>query len=66
MFQQALSGYFKQPVEVMVEEQVKRQFLNVMFKQLKNLKEEEPHLFYQSLLLMDTGNHQILLQSMKK
>lgn len=45
----------KQPVEVMVEEQVKRQFLNVMFKQLKNLKEEEPHLFYQSLLLMDTG-----------
>ena len=45
----------KQPVEVMVEEQVKRQFLNVMFKQLKNLKEEEPHLFYQSLLLMDIG-----------
>ena len=39
----------------MVEEQVKRQFLNVMFKQLKNLKEEEPHLFYQSLLLMDIG-----------
>ena len=26
-----------------------------MFKQLKNLKEEEPHLFYQSLLLMDIG-----------
>lgn len=45
----------KQPVEVMVEEQVKKQFLNVMFKQLKNLKEEEPHLFYQSLLLMDIG-----------
>ena len=43
----------KQPVEVMVEEQVKKQFLNIMFKQLKNLKEEEPHLFYQSLLLMD-------------
>lgn len=39
----------------MVEEQVKRQFLNVMFKQLKNLKDEEPHLFYQSLLLMDIG-----------
>ncbi len=45
----------KQPVEVLVEEQVKRQFLNVMFKQLKNLKEEEPHLFYQSLLLLDIG-----------
>jgi len=45
----------KQPVEVMIDEQVKRQFLNVMFKQLKNLKEEEPHLFYQSLLLMDIG-----------
>ena len=30
-------------------------FLNIMFKQLKNLKEEEPHLFYQSLLLMDIG-----------
>ena len=29
----------KQPVEVMVEEQVKKQFLNIMFKQLKNLKD---------------------------
>lgn len=45
----------KQPVEVMVEDQVKRQFLNIMYKQLKNLKEEEPHLFYQSLLLLDIG-----------
>lgn len=45
----------KQPVEVMVKDQVKRQFLNIMYKQLKNLKEEEPHLFYQSLLLLDIG-----------
>ena len=45
----------KQPVEVMVEDQVKKQFLNIMYKQLKNLKEEEPHLFYQSLLLLDVG-----------
>lgn len=45
----------KQPVEVMVEDQVKKQFLNIMYKQLKNLKEEEPHLFYQSLLLLDIG-----------
>lgn len=26
-----------------------------MFKQLKNLKDEEPYLFYQSLLLLDIG-----------
>lgn len=45
----------KQPVEVLVEDQVKRQFLNIMFKQLKNLKDEEPQLFYQSLLLLDIG-----------
>lgn len=45
----------KQPVEVLVEDQVKKQFLNIMYKQLKSLKEEEPHLFYQSLLLLDIG-----------
>ena len=42
-----------QPVEVMVNDQVKRQFLNIMFKQMKSLKEEEPVLFYETLLLMD-------------
>ena len=33
--------------------QVKSQFLNIMFKQMKSLKEEEPVLFYETLLLMD-------------
>ena len=42
-----------QPVEVLVNDQVKRQFLNIMFKQMKSLKEEEPVLFYETLLLMD-------------
>ncbi len=42
-----------QPVEVLIDDQVKRQFLNIMFKQMKSLKEEEPVLFNQALLLMD-------------
>ena len=42
-----------QPVEVLIDDQVKRQFLNIMFKQMKSLKEEEPVLFYETLLLMD-------------
>ena len=42
-----------QPVEVLVNDQVKRQFLNIMFKQMKALKEEEPVLFNETLLLMD-------------
>jgi len=42
-----------QPVEVMIDDQVKRQFLNIMFKQMKALKDEEPLLFYETLLLMD-------------
>lgn len=42
-----------EPVEVLVNDQVKRQFLNVMFKQMKALKEEEPILFNETLLLMD-------------
>ena len=33
-----------QPVEVLVNDQVKKQFLNIMFKQMKALKEEEFHL----------------------
>lgn len=42
-----------QPVEVLVNDQVKKQFLNIMFKQMKALKEEEPVLFHETLLLMD-------------
>ena len=42
-----------QPVEVLVNDQVKKQFLNIMFKQMKTLKEEEPVLFNETLLLMD-------------
>ena len=42
-----------QPVEVLVNDQVKKQFLNIMFKQMKALKEEEPILFNETLLLMD-------------
>lgn len=42
-----------QPVEVLVNDQVKKQFLNIMFKQMKTLKEEEPILFNETLLLMD-------------
>lgn len=42
-----------QPIEVMVNDQIKRQFLNIMFKQMKALKEEEPILFNETLLLMD-------------
>lgn len=42
-----------QPVEVLIDDQVKRQFLNIMFKQMKSLKDEEPVLFYETLLLMD-------------
>lgn len=42
-----------QPVEVMVNDQIKRQFLNIMYKQMKALKEEEPSLFMETLLLMD-------------
>lgn len=34
-----------QPVEVLVNDQVKKQFLNIMFKQMKTLKEEEPILY---------------------
>lgn len=43
----------EQPVEAMVNEQVKKQFLNIMFKQVKALKDEEPSLFYQTMLLLD-------------
>ena len=42
-----------QPVEVLIDDQVKKQFLNIMYKQMKSLKEEEPTLFYETLLLMD-------------
>lgn len=42
-----------QPVEVLVNDQVKKQFLSIMFKQMKALKEEEPILFNETLLLMD-------------
>lgn len=42
-----------QPVEVLVNDAVKKQFLNIMFKQMKALKEEEPILFNETLLLMD-------------
>lgn len=42
-----------QPVEAMIEDTVKRQFLVIMFKQMKSLKEEEPELFYKALMLMD-------------
>ncbi|MGN1276325.1 MAG: hypothetical protein ACI4UK_04980 [Floccifex sp.] len=42
-----------QPVEVMIDDAVKKQFLNIMFKQMKSLKEEEPVLFYETLMLMD-------------
>ena len=42
-----------QAVEVLVNDQVKKQFLNIMFKQMKTLKEEEPILFNETLLLMD-------------
>ncbi len=37
----------------MLNDQVKKQFLNIMFKQMKTLKEEEPILFNETLLLMD-------------
>ena len=39
-----------QPVEVLVNDQVKKQFLNIMFKQMKASKEEEPILFNKTLL----------------
>lgn len=42
-----------QPVEVMIDDAVKKQFLGIMYKQMKALKEEEPELFYQTLMLMD-------------
>ena len=42
-----------QPVEVLVNDQVKKQFLNIMFKQMKALKDEELILFNGTLLLMD-------------
>ena len=42
-----------QPVEVLVNDQVKKQFFNIMFKQMKALKDEEPILFNETLLLMD-------------
>ena len=42
-----------QAVEVIVNDQVKKKFLNIMFKQMKTLKEEEPILFNETLLLMD-------------
>ncbi len=44
-----------QPVEVLVNDAVKKQFLNIMFKQMKALKEEEPILFNETLLLMDSN-----------
>lgn len=42
-----------QPVEALVNEQTKRLFLGIMYKQVKALKEEEPILFNQVLLLFD-------------
>lgn len=42
-----------QPVEVMIDDAVKRQFLGIMYKQMKSLKDEEPELFYKTLMLMD-------------
>ncbi len=39
-----------QPVEVLVNDQVKKQFLSIMFKQMKASKEEEPILFNKTLL----------------
>lgn len=49
-----LSKHYKdsleQPVEVLVNDQVKKQFLSIMFKQMKALKEEEPILFNETLL----------------
>ena len=52
-----LSKHYKnildQPVKILVNDQVKKQFLNIMFKQMKALKEEEPILFNETLLLMD-------------
>lgn len=48
-----LSKHYKdsleQPVEVLVNDQVKK-FLSIMFKQMKALKEEEPILFNKTLL----------------
>lgn len=41
-----------QLVEVLIDNQVKKQFLNIIFKQMKSLK-EEPVLFYETLILMD-------------
>ena len=37
-------------VEVLVNDQVKKQFLSIMFKQMKALKEEEPIFFNETLL----------------
>lgn len=49
-----LSKHYKdsleQPVEVLVNDQVKKQFLSIMFKQMKALKEEEPILFNETFL----------------
>ena len=39
-----------QPVKVLVNDQVKKQFLSIMFKQMKASKEEEPILFNKTLL----------------
>lgn len=39
-----------QPVDVLVNDQVKKQFLNIMFKQMKALKDEEPILFNETYL----------------
>ena len=39
-----------QLVEVLVNDQVKKQFLSIMFKQMKALKEEEPIFFNETLL----------------
>lgn len=44
-----------QPVEVLVNDQVKKQFLNIMFKQMKALKDEEPILFNEEAALKITA-----------
>ena len=48
-------GILEEPVEALVEDHVKKQFLAIMYKQMKNLKDEEIMLFYQALLLLDIG-----------
>ena len=42
-----------QQIEVLGNDRVKKQFLNIMFKQMKALKEKEPILFNETMMLMD-------------